>query len=291
MNNRKKKIIYVNYKNKINMTTVINLIGAPGSGKTTIATDLFSKMKYLGYNVELVTEYAKELVWEQRHETFKNELYIFGKQHQRLFRLKDKVKFIITDRPLILSVFYNHIYGDKSLNFDNIVIQEVNKFNNINFFLERDFNYENNGRNQTEEESIEFSNIMFNMFTNKYNLNMKKLISNIETTQKILKLIENYKFENIISNEIESEINNFLNEVKLERIRQINDENYSLENDKKYINNELPRAAATYCLKNLNNRVSFWPWNIITFKPTNEKRDLIKASALIIAELQRIKNQ
>ena len=78
MNNRKKKIIYVNYKNKINMTTVINLIGAPGSGKTTIATDLFSKMKYLGYNVELVTEYAKELVWEQRHETFKNELYIFS---------------------------------------------------------------------------------------------------------------------------------------------------------------------------------------------------------------------
>lgn len=59
-------------------TIVINLMGAPGTGKSTIASELFSKMKWLGYDVELVSEYAKELVWEERSETFKNELYLLN---------------------------------------------------------------------------------------------------------------------------------------------------------------------------------------------------------------------
>lgn len=43
------------------MTKVINLIGAPGAGKSTIASQLFSLMKWQGLDVELVSEYAKEL--------------------------------------------------------------------------------------------------------------------------------------------------------------------------------------------------------------------------------------
>lgn len=104
-------------------TTVINLIGAPGTGKSTLASELFALMKWQGYDVEIVSEYAKELVWEERTETFKNELYLFAKQHHRMFRLKDKVQYIITDRPLILSLFYNYKYGDNSIDFKNIVLQ------------------------------------------------------------------------------------------------------------------------------------------------------------------------
>ena len=100
-------------------TVVINLIGSPGTGKSTLASELFSKMKWQGYDVELVSEYAKELVWEERTETFKNELYLFAKQHHRMFRLNNKVKYIITDRPLILSLFYNEKYGDKLEEFKN----------------------------------------------------------------------------------------------------------------------------------------------------------------------------
>ena len=138
-------------------TTVINLIGSPGTGKSTLASELFAKMKWLGYDVELVSEYAKELVWEQRHETFKNELYIFAKQHHRLFRLKGKVKYIITDRPLILSVFYNNKYGDKSEAFRNLVLEEVGKFKNIDIFLNRTKPYVSKGRNESEEESKAFA--------------------------------------------------------------------------------------------------------------------------------------
>ena len=120
-------------------------------------------MKWLGYDVELVSEYAKELVWEQRNETFKNELYLFAKQHHRMFRLNGKVKYIITDRPLILSVFYNKKYVDNSNTFKNLVLQEVNKFKNIDIFLNRTKPYVQKGRNQTEEESKEFTLEMFNI--------------------------------------------------------------------------------------------------------------------------------
>ena len=43
-------------------TIVINLIGSPGTGKSTLASELFSKMKWKGHDVELVSEYAKESV-------------------------------------------------------------------------------------------------------------------------------------------------------------------------------------------------------------------------------------
>lgn len=146
-------------------TLVVNLLGAPGSGKSTIAASIFSKLKFQNLNVELVSEYAKELVWEERHETFKNELYLFAKQHHRMFRLNGKVDVIVTDRPLILSTFYNEMYGDKSDAFKNIVEHEVNKFQNLNIFLDRVKPYNTAGRNQTEEESKEFAIAMKKSFS------------------------------------------------------------------------------------------------------------------------------
>ena len=40
-------------------TLVINLIGGPGCGKSTIAAELFSRLKKMGVTCELVTEYIK----------------------------------------------------------------------------------------------------------------------------------------------------------------------------------------------------------------------------------------
>ncbi len=45
---------------------VINLWAGPGAGKSTTAAGLFNLMKIRGYNVELVTEFAKEMVYEGR---------------------------------------------------------------------------------------------------------------------------------------------------------------------------------------------------------------------------------
>lgn len=47
-------------------STVINFWGAPGSGKSTAAAELFVQMKKDGANIELTTEYAKDLVYSSR---------------------------------------------------------------------------------------------------------------------------------------------------------------------------------------------------------------------------------
>lgn len=171
-------------------TIVINLMGAPGSGKSTLASELFAMMKWKGFDVELVSEYAKELVWEERHETFKNELYLFAKQHHRMFRLKEKVKYIITDRPLVLSLFYNKKYGDDSHAFNEIVIQEIYKFDNINIFLNRTKPYVTKGRNQTEEESNEFAIEMKEILSTKVPIHMYLDCIEKETSKVILEYIK-----------------------------------------------------------------------------------------------------
>ncbi len=45
-------------------TLVVNLLGGPGSGKSTTAADVFARLKWQDINCELVTEFAKDLVWE-----------------------------------------------------------------------------------------------------------------------------------------------------------------------------------------------------------------------------------
>jgi len=60
-------------------TLIVNLFGGPSSGKTTMAAGLFCLLKMHGIDCELVTEFAKDLVWEERFKTLKNQQYIFGK--------------------------------------------------------------------------------------------------------------------------------------------------------------------------------------------------------------------
>ena len=59
---------------------VVNLFGAPGAGKSTGAAYIFSKLKMAGINAELVTEFAKDKVWEESKAVFQNQAYIFGRQ-------------------------------------------------------------------------------------------------------------------------------------------------------------------------------------------------------------------
>ena len=135
-------------------TLVINLFGGPGTGKSTLMAKIFAELKTQGHDCEIVTEFAKDLVWEKRNETFKDELYIFAKQNHRLFRVYGKVDIIVTDRPLLLTNAYNQ--NDEEL--CNLCLKTFKQYNNKNFFIERQTIYQENGRNQSENEAIEIDN-------------------------------------------------------------------------------------------------------------------------------------
>lgn len=151
-------------------TLVVNLIGGQGSGKSTMMADLFAQLKWHNIDCEMCSEFAKELVWEERKETFKDELYIFAKQNHRLFRCKGKVDVIITDRPLIMSIVYNHVYGnpenmDWNNAYEDIVANTFNQYNNYNILLKRVKPFNPNGRNESENEALAFD-LRFRNFLN-----------------------------------------------------------------------------------------------------------------------------
>lgn len=133
---------------------VINLFGAPGSGKSTGAAFIFSQLKMRGINCELITEYAKDKTWEKNMEALGCQEYIFGKQSFRMKRCRDKVDVIITDSPLPLGIFYNTnpVLGE---HYENLVLDVFNTYENMNYALVRDKPYNPIGRNQTEAESDE----------------------------------------------------------------------------------------------------------------------------------------
>lgn len=135
---------------------IINLYGGPGTGKSTTAAQIFAELKKRGINVELVTEFAKDLTWHERHKTLTDQLYILGKQHHKIFMLKDKVDYIITDSPLFLSAYYNEFVCAEPLpeTFRNLVIDLWWTYDSIDIFLTRSKAYNPKGRNQTEEEAV-----------------------------------------------------------------------------------------------------------------------------------------
>jgi len=136
---------------------VINLFGGPCTGKSTTASLLFGKMKLQGLNVALVQEYAQEAIWEQRQSLLDDQIYIFAKQQRRLARLQGHgLDWVVTDSPLPLSVVYlkPNVLSD---NFEYLVREVWEKYQNWNFLLTRNWEYNPQGRNQKlSEEADEF---------------------------------------------------------------------------------------------------------------------------------------
>lgn len=134
---------------------VINLFGGPCSGKSTTAYLLFGELKKLGYNVEIISEYAKKLTYKEDFKTLQNEqLHIFSHQLLDYRILNNQVDIAIAESPLLLSIIYNDINKAEDFPyFNDLILHEYNKYDNINIFINRETNYQNVGRYQSLEES------------------------------------------------------------------------------------------------------------------------------------------
>lgn len=78
-----------------------------------------------------------------------------------------------------------------------------------------------------------------------------------------------------------------------ERRRQVEAEGWTPEHDDQYQHGAIALAAACYAANAggvawADPLPSFWPWMHNWWKPTTPRRDLVKAGALILAELERL---
>lgn len=141
---------------------VINLFGGPGSGKSGIAAGVYSKLRKQGISIELVREYAKELYYQERLKLmleFQEVLYT--EQNVRQQSLIDKVDYVITDSPILLSAVYPDINRDLFTlkpwpalhEFKALVRAQFACYDNLNIWLERPEKYEQAGRLQDEKQA------------------------------------------------------------------------------------------------------------------------------------------
>lgn len=98
-----------------------------------------------------------------------------------------------------------------------------------------------------------------------------------------------------------------IEDIAEERNRQIHREGFTLSHDDEHTDRSLAAAAATYAFSaacTAQERIAikkgedatlaivkaFWPdaWAFTWFKPTHPRRDLVKAAALIVAEIGRL---
>jgi len=135
-------------------TVIVNLFGGPGAGKSAFAHGLMYELKVAGINCELASEYAKDIFYEESPKKLNNQIYVFGKQLQRLKRTVGKVDVIVTDAPLLHSIHYD---TSGSPFFKHLILEEHNRFNNLNIFLTRKHGYNPNGRFQDEAGAANIS--------------------------------------------------------------------------------------------------------------------------------------
>ena len=111
---------------------------------------------------------------------------------------------------------------------------------------------------------------------------------NVELKRKL------YAAENQIAELEARTFNPAILDVIAERQRQKAVEGWTSEQDDAYQNSELADAAACYAINAHNQGLStpaHWPWAPDWWKQSGPRRDLVKAGALILAEIERIDRQ
>lgn len=88
-----------------------------------------------------------------------------------------------------------------------------------------------------------------------------------------------------------------INDVSAERLRQINEEGYNPEHDDEHGSGELAAAGASYAAfaslqlaegSGPEGVPAWWPFDPSEWNPSDTRRNLVVAAALIIAEIDRL---
>lgn len=178
-------------ENKLNnLPLLVNYFAGPSAGKTTSALELTAELKKQGYNVEYVSEFAKELVLENRLEELKNQEFVTDGQYHRLDRIRNSADIIVTDSPVLLG----KVYGEKRISeeYSKQIEAYHNSFETLNLFIARGTTFQTEGRVHNLEQSKALDNKIITMLQEnnvKFDYVQQNDIAN--TVDKINKLFKN----------------------------------------------------------------------------------------------------
>lgn len=132
---------------------VLNIFGGPGSGKTTLASRLFSALKQHGIESASPEEHAKLAIWSNQPWLLDQQTILLGRTWETLHALHDKVDVVIVDSPIMLCSVYA---GNREpICFHQLVADIHRRTDRANLLLQRDPNleYSMNGRRENAREA------------------------------------------------------------------------------------------------------------------------------------------
>lgn len=133
---------------------IVNLFGGPGSGKTSAASAVYAALKTQGKKVGFAREVAYDMIVAGRAHMLQDQIWMFAKQRRYMLDVIKDNDLVITDCPLLLSLIYG---GQESQSFQNVVVEEHKKHNNLNIFLNRPkTGFSEYGRVHNYEQSVGF---------------------------------------------------------------------------------------------------------------------------------------
>lgn len=95
----------------------------------------------MGYVTEYVSEYAKDLVWDENFQlldgTEAHQLEILKEQLHRIDRLYGKVDFIVTDASILLNAIYN---SELTPEYEKMLEMLNGQYENFNFWYREKVN-------------------------------------------------------------------------------------------------------------------------------------------------------
>lgn len=170
-------------------TKIISIYGAPNAGKSTLAAEIFAFLKKQNKSVELVTEVAKDYVYTGLYPDKYEQIKIASKQLYNEALKYGKVEYIVTDCPIYLPYFYlqyNHgIYITGSFCQYYTLLTALDNIEHINFYLESNYEYQQQGRFETKEQSDNLNKALKLFLNNFVNYS---LVTNFEDVMKDIKI-------------------------------------------------------------------------------------------------------
>jgi nicotinamide riboside kinase len=111
------------------MSKLITLIGAPASGKSTLATSVHTELKKLGKNSIFIPEVATDYIAEYGvPNTPQDQLVIFYKQSNKEKMFIGSKDYIICDSSGLLNYFYfRGLFPNRLTNKDIAIINHLQK--------------------------------------------------------------------------------------------------------------------------------------------------------------------